>query len=83
MFSVLLIVRLPHLEKKELILVLIICFFFICACLVLSVSSSFWCLGRAAACDCGTLWTFLLPFFTISVIICLCMYVLVNFFYSG
>ena len=21
-----------------------------------------WCLGRAAACDCGTPWTFLLPF---------------------
>ena len=28
----------------------------------LSVSSSSWCLGRAAACDCGTPWTFLLPF---------------------
>ena len=33
-------------------------FFSICACLVLSVSSSSWCLGRAAACDCGTPWTF-------------------------
>ena len=22
-----------------------------------------WCLGRAAVCDCGTPWTFLLPFF--------------------
>ena len=30
---------------------------------VLSVSSSSWCLGRAAVCDCGTPWTFLLPFF--------------------
>ena len=29
----------------------------------LSVSSSSWCLGRAAACDCGTPWTFLLSFF--------------------
>ena len=28
-----------------------------------SVSSSSWCLGRAAACDCGTPWTFLLPFY--------------------
>ena len=28
----------------------------------LSVSSSSWCLGRAAACDCGTPWTFILPF---------------------
>ena len=27
------------------------------------VSSSFWGLGRAAFCDCGTPWTFLLPFF--------------------
>ena len=34
----------------------------ICACLILSVSSSSWCLGRAAACGCGTPWTFLLPF---------------------
>ena len=33
-----------------------------CACLVLSVSSSSWCLGRTAACNCGTPWTFLLPF---------------------
>ena len=28
----------------------------------LSVSSSSWGLGRAAVCDCGTPWTFLLPF---------------------
>ena len=35
----------------------------ICACLDLSVSSSFWGLGRAAVCDCGIPWTFLLPFF--------------------
>ena len=27
----------------------------------LSVSSSSWGLGRAAVCDCGTPWTFLLP----------------------
>ena len=30
--------------------------------LVLSVSSSSWCLGRAAVCDYGTPWTFRLPF---------------------
>ena len=36
----------------------------ICACLVLSVSSSSWCLGRAVVCDCGTPWSFLLPFFS-------------------
>ena len=35
----------------------------ICACLDLSVSSSSWGLGRAAVCDCGTPWTFFLPFF--------------------
>ena len=36
-------------------------FVLICACLDFSVSSSSWCLGRAAVCDCGTPWTFLLP----------------------
>ena len=35
----------------------------VCACLDLSVSSSSWGLGRAAVCDCGSPWTFLLPFF--------------------
>ena len=34
--------------------------FRICACLGLSVSSTSWCLGRAAVCDCGTPWSFLL-----------------------
>ena len=38
-------------------------FFSVCACSDLSVSSSSWGLGRAAVCDCGTPWTFLLPFF--------------------
>ena len=37
-----------------------------CACLDLSVFSSSWCLERAAVCDCGTPWTFLLPFFFTS-----------------
>ena len=36
----------------------------VCACLDLSVSSSSWGLGRAAVYDCGTPWTFLLPFFS-------------------
>ena len=31
-----------------------------------SLSSSSWGLGRAAVCDCGTPWTFLLPFFFFS-----------------
>ena len=57
-FSVFLALQLPRLEKRELVLVCSIC-----ACLILSISSSSWCLGRAAVCDCGTPWTFLLPFF--------------------
>ena len=36
-----------------------------CACFVLSVSSSSSCLGWAAACDCCTPLTFLLPFFVL------------------
>ena len=61
-FSVFLVLRLPRLGKRELILVLFVrCS--VCACLDLSVSSSSWGLGRAAVCDCGTPWTFLLPFF--------------------
>ena len=31
----------------------------------MSVSFSSWGLGKAAVCDCGTPWTFLLPFFTL------------------
>ena len=38
----------------------------ICACLDLSVSSSSWGLGRAAVCDCGTPWTFLLLFLSMK-----------------
>ena len=60
-FSVLLVLRLPRLGNRELILVL---FCSICACLDLSVSSSSLGLGRAAVCDCGTPWTFLLPILT-------------------
>ena len=59
-FSVLLVLRLPRLGKRELILVLfVVCS--VCVCLDLSVSSSSWGLGRAVICDCGTPWTFLLP----------------------
>ena len=43
-------------------------FLSICACLVFSVSSSSWCLGRAAVCNCGTPWTFLLPLLVIQTI---------------
>ena len=37
----------------------------------LSVSSSSWCLGRAAVCNCSTPWTFRLPFFSTELI---CIY---------
>ena len=43
----------------------------ICACLVLLVSSSSWCLRRTAVCACDTSWTFLLPFcFFLNKLIC-------------
>ena len=47
--------------KRELILVLFV--HLLDLCLFGFVSSSSWCLGRAVVCDCGTPWTFLLPFF--------------------
>ena len=59
-FSVILALRLSCLGKRELILVLFVRLFD----LRLFVSSSSWCLGRAAVCDCGTPWTFLLSFFS-------------------
>ena len=62
-FSVLLAVRLPRLGKRELILEFFVRLFDLCL-FGLSASSSSWCLGRAAACDCGTHSTALLPFFT-------------------
>ena len=51
---------------------------FVRFCLDLSVSSSSWGLGRAAVCDCGTPWTFLLPFFLFYEAIC-CMSFRVSF----
>ena len=61
-FSVLLVLRLPRLGKRELILVLFVRLFDLClfgfvGFLFLLGS------GKAAVCDCGTRWTFLLPFF--------------------
>ena len=60
-FSVLLALQLPRLGKKELILVIFV------RLLNLYLFGFFGflfllCLGRAAVCDCGTPWTFLLPF---------------------
>ena len=61
-FSVLLVLRLPRLGKRKLILVLFVCLFDLC--LFGFVGFLFLLgLGRAAVCDCGTSWTFLLPFF--------------------
>ena len=60
---ILLVLRLPRLGKRELILVLFIRLFGLCLFRFVGFSSS-WGLGRAAVCDCGTPWTFLLPFFS-------------------
>ena len=62
MFSVLLAIRLPRLGKRELILVLFVrlidlCLFGFSGFLFLLMS------GKAAVCDCGFPWTFLLLFF--------------------
>ena len=60
-FSVLLVLRLPRLGKRELVLVLFVRLFGLC--LFGFVGFLFLVgLGRAAVCDCGTPWTFLLPF---------------------
>ena len=55
----------------------------ICACLVLSVSSSSCLLGRAAVCDCDTPWTFLLPLFCkLNVVHRICAFVIHHFIRS-
>ena len=63
-FLVLLVLRLPRLGKRELILVLFVRLFDLCLFGFVGSSSS-WGLGRAVVCDCGTPWTFLLPFFVV------------------
>ena len=62
-FSVLLALRLPRLGKRVLILVLFVRLLDLRLFWFLSVFSSSWCLGRAAVCDRGTVWTFLLHYF--------------------
>ena len=61
-FSVLLVLRLPRLGKGELILVLLVRLYGLC---LFRFDGFLFLLGlgRAAVCDCGTPWTFLLPFF--------------------
>ena len=76
-FSVLLVLRLPRLGKRELILVLFVRLFGLCL-FRLSVSSSSLGLGRAAVCDCGTPWTFLLPFFLFYEAICFMSYLVLS-----
>ena len=64
---VLLFVGLWFILRGDLLYVLPCVILFLCFSVLLvldlSVSSFSWCLGRAAVCDCGTPWTFLLPFF--------------------
>ena len=47
-------------------------FVFLFLMILIYVSSSYWGLGRAAVCDCGTPWTFLLPFFLHNHACCVC-----------
>ena len=54
-----------RLGKRELILVLFVRLFDL---RLFGFSSSSSCLERAAVCDCGTPWTFLLPFFRASMV---------------
>ena len=61
-FSVLLALRLPRLGKREANLNAFPTFVrFVFVYCLFPLSS--WSLGRAAACDCGIPWIFLLPFF--------------------
>ena len=60
-FSVFLVLRLPRLGKRELILVLFVRLFGLCLFRFVGFLFLFG-LGRAAVCDCGSPWTFLLPF---------------------
>ena len=56
-FSILLALRLSRFGKRELVGAFVRLFD------LRLFSSSSWCLGLAAVCDCGTPWTFLLPLF--------------------
>ena len=51
-------------EERANLSVLFVRLFDLCLFRLL-VSSSSWCLERAAVCDCGTPWTFLIPFFVL------------------
>ena len=62
-FSVLLVLRLPCLGKRELILVLFVRLFGLCLFGLVGFLFLFGS-GKAAVCDYGTPWTFLIPFLT-------------------
>ena len=81
-FSVLLALRLPRLGKKVLILVLFVRLFDL-RLFGFVVSSSFWCLGRAAVCDCGTPWTFLLPFCFLDTVFTLIIHITYSLPYTS
>ena len=66
-FSVLLALRLPHLGKRELVLVLFV--HLINLCLFGFVCFLFLLVSGKGCCDCGTPWTFLLPFFVIVILL--------------
>ena len=73
-FSILSALRLPRLGKRELILVLFVRLFDLClfgfvSYLFLLVS------GKAAVCDCGTPWTFLLPcLWRLAIFVAVCFF---------
>ena len=70
-FSVLLALRLPRLGKRKLILVLFVRLFDLCLFGFCRFSLPR-CLGRAAVWDCGTPWTFLLPFISYNSFFIIC-----------
>ena len=55
-------IAITSLGEEELILVLFVRLLDLCLFGFVGFLTP-WCLGRAAVCDCGTPWTFLLPFF--------------------
>ena len=63
-------IAITSLGEESLSASVLFCVCSICECLVLLISSSTWCLGRAAVCDCGFPWTFLLPLFFMTQVVC-------------
>ena len=77
-------IAITSLEKeREIILVLFVCLFELCL-IGFVFSSSSWCLGRAAVCDSGTPWTFLLPFLVLVLLLffCVCFFFFFLFIFA-